>query len=362
MYTFWAIEDFPCFHFGCFKPFCTHGFKKDKKRQLEKIWFADKTCLGEGGFGKVFGGLFHNKRAAYKLIPIQMGNSANIEEARRKAYEEFEFQKLCSQKPKAGEDGVYMSYYEKDAEELVVSPYCCFFISGGGDEWMVLVTPRYDTDLQSFKNKEKPPPQIIKEIILKVGKGIVYLNRVRYVIQQDIKPSNILLDTEWDAQNKKWKIKKIGICDFGLTGKWDKQKRGGTPMYASRTVFEEGGDFNCSDGYAFGMLISFLVLDEYYDFLQLNFMPVEDENERNKIRGALSNWHIFNIIKHFLEKNNYLFKSDLTKIENVAEREFKISHQDLIDKGIEKEWFLAAVPDHLKNTVYLEQSLLKSLE
>ena len=119
------------------------------------------------------------------------------------------------------------------------------------------------------------------------------------------------------------------------------------------------------------MLINFLIFDEFHDYLQMNFMPIEDKVYLKNIRNALGSIehptqyfesNIFKVIKKFLKNTVYLSNIDLFAIYNLDEKQFKITHQMLINAGIDQKWFLSAIPDDQKNTIYLEQSILKSLK
>ena len=97
-----------------------------------------------------------------------------------------------SVKPSPGGTGVRDYYaYEQGDEKLIVKPYAAFYVSElqGKDakHFMVLVLPKYDIDLESYKNKYDPNGETIKNIILKIGRGIIYLNEVRAQIHKDIK-------------------------------------------------------------------------------------------------------------------------------------------------------------------------------
>ena len=99
---------------------------------------------------------FHHIKAAYKLIQLQITQSSNYEYERKRIYEEYRLQKLCSKKPTEQDEllSVFWSYnYENDMEKLIAPPLCCIKITElKCKEWMVVVTRQYETDLQSLKN------------------------------------------------------------------------------------------------------------------------------------------------------------------------------------------------------------------
>ena len=86
-------------------------------------------------------------------------------------------------------------YYEAGDEKLIVEPWACFFVSrsDASEHYFVIVSPKYDMDLDKYKISKNPPAKTIKTILLKIARAVIYLNMVRRVTQQDIKPTNVLV-------------------------------------------------------------------------------------------------------------------------------------------------------------------------
>ena len=68
----WSDHDFPCF--GCSNSNCTDGIRANLDYGLNDLNFENGKKLGEGGFSKVFEYKYHDEKAAYKKIPIIVGN------------------------------------------------------------------------------------------------------------------------------------------------------------------------------------------------------------------------------------------------------------------------------------------------
>ena len=82
----------------------------------------------------------------------------------------------------------------------------------------------------------------------------------------------------------------------------------------------------------------FLILD-YKDFIQLCFMPIEDQTMLKTVRNGVRS---FEIIQYILKRLTYGYKDtfkDLSKCPQV-----QIRRSDLINSGIPNEWFLDSLP------------------
>ena len=139
----------------------------------------------------------------------------------------------------------------------------------------------------------------------------------------------------------------IKISDFGLSGNWEEsKKRGGTPLYASFQAF--GGYQTDLDEFSYSRLMLFLCLSPA-DFIQLTCFPIEDELLLESIRTAINS---FDILKKILKGlNDYKGGSlvDLSKYSKV-----KISRNDLINAGIDRNWFIDSLPVGHKDTLQSE--------
>ena len=131
------------------------------------------------------------------------------------------------------------------------------------------------------------------------------------------------------------------ITDFGLSGdSRSSTKKGGTPVFASALVF--GGNQHYVDSYSICRIILFMCLD-YSDFLQLCFMPIEDEEKQLRIRRALESFEIFKLALGKMSFGGSVYFPDVSKCSK-----FLISRVDLIKafvhEGISEEdandWFI----------------------
>ena len=138
-------------------------------------------------------------------------------------------------------------------------------------------------------------------------------------------------------------------------------KKGGTPIFASPEAF--GGKQFMIDDFSFGRIIVFLCLD-YSDFLQLLFMPIEEEDTRNKIRNAIDTFEVFRLAKKCMKNGNRYGSSDGFKnVSNLSP--LLISRADLISAGIPSNWFLDSnyqEGDFGGNEIMDEQCKLRDLK
>ena len=126
------------------------------------------------------------------------------------------------------------------------------------------------------------------------------------------------------------------MTDFGLSCRQFGFKKGGTPIFASPEVF--GGYQTGIDEFSMGRIVCFLCLD-YSDFLQLCFMPIEEEKTRNQIRNAIDQFEVFRKAKKCMQYGRRTVSTDeFRDISNLSP--LLISRSDLISAGIPKKWFL----------------------
>ena len=151
------------------------------------------------------------------------------------------------------------------------------------------------------------------------------------------------------------------MTDFGLSCNNTGFKIGGTPIFASPEVF--GGEQRYIDEFSFGRIVCFLCLD-YSDFLQLLFMPIEDEERRNKIRNAIDQFEVFKKAKKCMQYGyRYQSTSEFRDISNLSP--LLISRSDLISAGIPKKWFIDSnyqEGDYGGNELMDEQFNLRNLK
>ena len=144
--------------------------------------------------------------------------------------------------------------------------------------------------------------------------------------------------------------------DFGLSGLKDQNaKKGGTPIYASNHVF--GGYNAYLDQYSYGRLILFLILD-WADFIQLSFMPIEDQYALRRIQKSVKSFKIIEkVLDKYLTYDDHGYSEDMSKYPKIL-----ISRSDLIGSGIDQNWFIDNLPIGHRDTIQSENFNLQNLK
>ena len=148
----------------------------------------------------------------------------------------------------------------------------------------------------------------------------------------------------------------IKLSDFGLSGNRSKSdKRGGTPLYASSLVF--GGDQKDLDKFSYNRLLLFLCLSPA-DFIQLTCFPIDDEQQLESIRIAIRSFDILKRILEGLEK----YEGDINFNDVSKWSKVKISRNDLINAGIDRNWFIDSLPVGHKDTLQSENFKVQDIQ
>ncbi len=123
-------------------------------------------------------------------------------------------------------------------------------------------------------------------------------------------------------------------------------------MYASENVF--GGEQWQVDYFAYGRIHLFLALD-WSDFIQLSFMPIEDDQMLQTVRNGIQSFEIIKKILKCLKTGikDYIDMSKLSKL--------KIIRSDLISSGIPSNWFMDSL-DSDRDTIQSENFNCKNLK
>ena len=123
-------------------------------------------------------------------------------------------------------------------------------------------------------------------------------------------------------------------------------------MYASENVF--GGKQNRVDYFAYGRIRLFLALD-WPDFIQLSFMPIEDDQMLQTVRNGIQS---FKIIKKILKclRTGSKTLGDMSELSKL-----KITRSDLISAGIPSNWFMDSL-DCDRDTIQTENFHCQSLQ
>ncbi|KAL8492034.1 hypothetical protein ACS0TY_023592 [Phlomoides rotata] len=202
-------------------------------RELEEATngFADENVIGEGGYGIVYHGLLaDDTRVAVK----------NLLNNRGQAEREFKVEVEAIGRVRHKNLVRLLGYCAEGAHRMLVYEYVD---NGNLEQWVHGdVGPCSPLSWENRMN-----------IILGTAKGLTYLHEglEPKVVHRDIKSSNILLDTEWNAK----------VSDFGLAKLLGSEKSYITtrvmgtfgyvaPEYASTGMLNER-----SDVYSFGILI-----------------------------------------------------------------------------------------------------------
>ena len=80
-----------------------------------------------------------------------------------------------------------MNDYKPGMENLILSPLAAFFIEENltSHLWFILVLPKCESDLETFKHQFKPDENDTKLILKTLAKALFYLSRVRNIRHQD---------------------------------------------------------------------------------------------------------------------------------------------------------------------------------
>ena len=219
-YKIWSNHNFLCSNnnYQCTKAKCDQGMKQKIEYGVNDLWFKNGTLLGEGGFAKVYESDWHGNNAAYKKIPITIGNDPKLigpptkkdyqhrkERAIKEAFEEYDIMENISKKPKDGDKMLYKKYwethYEEGMEEYIIKPFGYFFVEEVSTQniWIVIITPKMKLDLEKLKRTGKLNEDNVRVILEQLNNAMNYLYKVREIRHQDIKPNNILVS--YDERN-----------------------------------------------------------------------------------------------------------------------------------------------------------------
>ncbi|CAN7082372.1 unnamed protein product, partial [Brassica oleracea var. botrytis] len=206
----------------------TKGFKQD-------------LMLGEGGFGKVYRGWIHAERPE-TLAPSKGGSGMTVAVKRLSSesvqgFEEWRtavnFLGVLSHPNLVTLQG----YCREDKEHLLVYDFM----------------PKGSLEYHLFQRKESFPWDLRIKIMIGAARGLAYLHGLqRQVIYRDFKPSQILLDSNYEA-----KISGFGLAKLGPSqGNSHVSTRiMGTFGYAAPEYLATGHLYVKSDVYAFGVVL-----------------------------------------------------------------------------------------------------------
>ena len=108
--------------------------------------------------------------------------------------------KTISKKPDSDDDMIdptlKLIYYIDGMEELILSPFGWFIVEeiASKSVWFVMIMPRMKTNLEQLKKTYELSEENNRFILHNIYQAMMYLNFVRNIRHQDIKPSNILID------------------------------------------------------------------------------------------------------------------------------------------------------------------------
>jgi hypothetical protein len=230
------------------------------------------------------------------------------------------YKKTLSTKPEVGGKMVYdfaLKHYKEGDEDFVLHPLSYFFVENIHESclFMILVLPECKSNLKKIKMEGKLDEENIRNIIQQLYRATFYLSYLRKIRNQNLNPTNILLDFE--TENGKVKNIKIKLTDLDVSSSCENDKS--------------------IDSFLFGRIVCFLCLD-YSDFLQLSFMPIEDEETGNIIKNGINQ---FEVLRNAKECMNPVESSGIRHFYNVSHLSPLLIHRtDFISAGIPQDWFL----------------------
>jgi len=202
-------------------PSLNQGEKFQQPLKLESHELIDISeikqgeCLGTGGFGAVYKGIFKGQEVALKKL-------------------------FC-------EDGVNISHFQLEELEKEVAalkalrhPRLVAFIGASLSPPNLCIVTEFMSggSLHHLLHKAKTALQISQQarIALQVAEGVAFLHSLTPpVVHRDLKSLNIVLDAEYNAK----------ICDFGLTQSMEKTHislkdggQGGSPRYMAPECYD----------------------------------------------------------------------------------------------------------------------------
>ncbi|XP_030534758.1 probable serine/threonine-protein kinase PIX13 isoform X3 [Rhodamnia argentea] len=201
--------------------------------------FRSDTILGEGGFGRVFKGYLDEKGSSQskKMTPIA------IKKLNPESMQGFrEWQSEVNFLGSLSHPNIVrlLGYCLEDKELLLVYEY--------------MPKGTLKNHLFGRGSAIKPLPWVLRlKIAIEAARGLAFLHQLeRQIICRDFKPSNILLDSSYNAK----------ISDFGLARKGPDEDRShvstrviGTYGYAAPEYIATGHLYVKSDVYSFGVVL-----------------------------------------------------------------------------------------------------------
>ncbi|CAN6916087.1 unnamed protein product [Brassica oleracea] len=200
--------------------------------------FRPDSMLGQGGFGKVYRGwidaktLLPSKAASGMIVAVKRLNSESVQ-----GYSEWRSEINFLGTLSHPNLVKLLGYCREDKELLLVYEFM----------------PKGSLENHLFRRKESFPWDLRIKIMIGAARGLAYLHGLqRQVIYRDFKPSQILLDSNYEA-----KISGFGLAKLGPSqGNSHVSTRiMGTFGYAAPEYLATGHLYVKSDVYAFGVVL-----------------------------------------------------------------------------------------------------------
>ena len=108
-------------------------------------------------------------------------------------------------------------------------------------------------------------------------------------------------------------------------------------------------------------MLCFSLMLPYDEFLMLAFLPIEDKIEANIIQNLMRKFKIVDLLLDIMKEKKSIHK-EYQNLANIGDTEFKITRQDIINKGVPSSFFDKTIAKNIDNTLYWEHSLLQKLQ
>ena len=228
----------------------------------------EQRLMAQGGFGRVYPGVWHGKEAAFKFVPVGKMTDNVYQEDMQSDMETNILEYTIQYESEGDSVLIPIGNYRQQTQQrnmengrLIASNY------------NVYVYPKYDMNAYDLHKKHYNDfnDDIIYSIMDQCAKSLVTLAGHGH-IHNDIKPQNFLVKFKGD-KNDLSKLEVV-LTDFGMAGN---DAHGGSPVFASPECFSKKGP--SSDMYSLGRVFLFLILPTQ-QFLKILYASICDDESK----------------------------------------------------------------------------------